>query len=159
MRGFVFRALPVCLVAFVAGGCLLPMPGGLFSTANSGAKATPTHAYWREVGTILAKKSAARTLKDDVQLIETQTQALRGLSPEGVDPELVAAVEDLIKCEEKVLEVGAMFEFREAELKTNKAMALTFSDANVKASEAKKRLKALRGTLNDRHGGGFASMG
>jgi hypothetical protein len=154
MRGIMLRALPVCIAVF-ATGCFLTSP----SVGTPVAARTPTHAYWQGAGAVLAQKSTGGEMKDLVVLVRTQTDALRALSPEGVDPALVAAVDDIIKCEEEVLRRADMVGNDPSVLKTNQAMALAFAEANRAAAESKKRLKALRGSLNDRHGGGFAPIG
>ncbi len=149
MRGLLLRALPVCLVA-LASGC--------FTTSSERAPTVPrsaTHAYWQQAGAVLARKPAGDDMGSMVKLVEYQTDALHDLSPEGVDPALVAAVGEVIKCEDEVLRVGATFNFSPAELKINQPMAVVFADANRKAAESKKKLKAMRGELNARHGGGF----
>jgi hypothetical protein len=152
MRGFTLRALPVCLAAVVTGCFSL----NSFLGTTAAAPPTPTHAYWRQASAILTQKAAGRELKDDVQLVLTQATALRELSPTDVDPALVAAVDEVVRCEEEVVRVADLFESTAERLKTNQAMAVTFADANRKASEAKKKLKALRAVLNARYGGGFA---
>jgi hypothetical protein len=43
-------------------------------------------------------------------------------------------------------------------LRQNKDLATTFQTANKRAAEAKQRLRALRESLNERHGGGFAPL-
>jgi hypothetical protein len=97
-------------------------------------------------------------MRDLVRLIRAQTDALRALSPEGVDPGLVAAVDDLIRCEDQVLEIAATANNDGETLRRNELMAKTLGDANFRAAEAKKRLKGLRDSLNARHGGGFAPI-
>ena len=155
MRGIMLRALPVCFVAF-ATGCLL---------SNSSIKVTEvaprsaTHAYWQRANAALAQKPTGGDMKALVQLIRAQTDALRELPPEGVDPALVAAVDEVVKCEDEVLRRADMVGDDPSVLKTNQAMAQVFADANRKAADAKKRLKALRGPLDERHGGGFAPAG
>jgi hypothetical protein len=156
MRGFMLRALPVCFAA-LATGCFLM--GNSVAPDSAKPAASATHAYWQGANAALAQKAAGADLKSLVALVRAQTDALRELSPEGVDQTLAAAVEDVIKCEERVIEVAEMFNGDVAALKTNQAMAKAFADANRQAEEAKKRLRALRGPLNDRHGGGFASLG
>jgi hypothetical protein len=155
MRGFTLRALPVCFVAVVAG-CF--STGGSVGTRN-GPAPTPTHAYWRQVSTILAQKATSGEMSDNVRLVRTQTDALRALSPEGVDQTLVSAVDEVIRCEEEVLRVAAMANNDVGILKSNQVMAQTFADANRKAAEAKKHLKGLRDSLNARLDGGFAPIG
>jgi hypothetical protein len=151
MREFTLRALPVCFVA-VVGGCLSTNgPGG----TTGGPTTTPTHAYWRQVNAVLARKPSGDDMKALVKLVQEQTDALRALSPEGVDTELVSATEEVVRCEEEVLRVAALSDYDTANLKKNQTLAVAYSEANRKAVEAKKRLKGLRGPLNARLGGGF----
>jgi hypothetical protein len=156
MRGFTLRALPVCVAAFAVGCFSL---SGNVGTPAAGKGATPTHAYWQKASTAIAQKPTSGDMKGLVQLVQAQTDALRDLAPDGVDEALVAAVEDVVKCEEEVIRVAEMAGSDVTVLKTNQVMAQSFAAANQKAAEAKKRLKALRGALNDRYGGGFAPMG
>jgi hypothetical protein len=154
MRAFLLRAAPVCLVV-LATGCFLTRP----FAGTEAAPRTPTHAYWQQVDAALSRKPASGDLKGLVELVRTQTDTLRELSPEGVDADLVAAVDEVVKCEEEVLRVAEMFGSDPEVLRTSKEIAVVFSDANRKAADAKKRLKALQKALNARHGGGFASIG
>lgn len=158
MRGFTLRAVPVCVVVF-ACGCFLTGggrgPGGGDATTTG---ATPTHAYWQRVGAILAQRPTGQDMPAMVSLVRTQTDALRELPAEGVDADLVAAVESLIKCEAEVLRRADMVDSDPARLRASKELAQVFADANRAAAEAKKRLRALQPTLNTRHGGGFAPL-
>jgi hypothetical protein len=156
MRGYMLRALPVCFVAFAAG--CFTFPGNLGNFGTPAVPRTATHAYWQGASTALSQKPSG-DMRELVQFVRTQTNALRELSPDGVDPALVAAVEDVIKCEEEVIRIAEMAGNDPTVLRTSQAMTQMFGDANRKAAESKKRLKALRGPLNDRHGGGFAPMG
>jgi hypothetical protein len=155
MRGFTLRALPVCFVA-VAAGCF--SPGGTVAT-KTGPATTRTHEYWRQVSAALAQKPSADDMKGLVKLVRAQTDTLRDLSPDGVDPSLASAVEDLVRCEDEVLRIAATVDNDPGYLKENQVLAKSFSEANRKASESKKRLKALRDSLNARYGGGFAAIG
>jgi hypothetical protein len=158
MHGILLRALPACLVA-LAVGCFTTNNEVAPATKSAPAPATVTHAYWQGAAAALSRKPTSGEMKDLVQLVTVQTDALRALSPEGVDPALVQATEEVLRCEEEVLRIAELFNNDAAKLKENQAMALTFADANRKASEAKKRLKALRGPLTERCGAGFAPIG
>lgn len=155
MRGFTLRAVPVCLAVF-ACGCFLTSGGR--APEGGPAKPTPTHAYWQQVGAILAQRPTGQDLPAMVSLVRTQTDALRELPTEGVDPDLVAAVESLIKCEAEVLRRADMVDSDPARLRASKELAQVFADANRAAAESKKRVRALQPTLNTRHGGGFAPL-
>jgi hypothetical protein len=159
MRGFTLRALPVCVAAFAVGCFSLSGNGNVGTPAAGTGKATPTHEYWQKANAALSQKPTNGEMKALVQLVQAQTDALRELAPDGVDPVLVAAVEDVVKCEEEVIRVAEMAGSDVTVLKTNQVMAQSFAAANQKAADAKKRLKALRGSLNDRYGGGFAPIG
>jgi hypothetical protein len=154
MRGIMLRALPVCVLAFTTGCFLLKGE----QAPSSATPRTETHAYWKKVDEILARQPASPDVKSMIQLVSEQTDALRALSPEGVDPDLVAAVDDLIRCEEVVLDRWDQAGGDVENLKTIRTMAELFASANKKAADSKKRLWALRETLNSRHGGGFAQM-
>jgi hypothetical protein len=150
MRGTILRALPAVLVAFAAGCFSL---GGMFHTP-----VTPrggTHNYWQKVGEILARKPAAPDMKGNLRLVREQTDALRELPTEGVDADLVAAVQDVVKAEEEVLERAGLAGDSEEALRQNKEMAKLFADANKRAAEAKRHLRALRDGLSAKYNGGF----
>jgi hypothetical protein len=155
MRGFTLRAVPVCFVV-LAAGCF---------TTKSEFKVTeptprsPTHTYWQGVNATLSRKAAGNDLKSILQLVRAQNDALRELSPEGVDETLVAAVDEVIRCEEDVLRIAEMCENDATKLRSSKEMVGAFGAANRKAADAKKQLRALRDTLNTRHGDGFAPLG
>lgn len=155
MRATLVRVVPV-LVVVMATGCILP--GGLYSTANQNPP-TATHKYWDEVNAALSRKPVGNELKTLLQLVREQTATLRELSPENVDPELVAAVEELIRCEEEVILRGELAGEDRANLLLSQSTAQLFADANRQAAAAKKQVKSLRKPLNARYGGGFASPG
>ena len=155
MRKLTLRAVPVCLLV-VATGCF--STGGLFSSNAPPATPTPTTAYWQKVSVTLAIKPTGGDMKSMVQLIRTQTEQLRTLSPDGVDAELVAAVNEVVKCEDEVLRRAQLVGNDPEILRKSKEMATVFADANRKAADAKKRLRAMRTTLNSRYGGGFSPI-
>jgi hypothetical protein len=154
MRGIILRALPVCVLAFTTG-CFM-FQGQ--RAATPAAPPTETHAYWQKVGEIMARKPISAELKDMLKLVREQTDAWSELPTEGVDADLVASVETLIRCEEDVLRQGE-FAGNDVEiLRRSQGLAVGFASANKKATEAKKRVWALRDALNSRYGGGFAPM-
>lgn len=154
MRGFLLRALPACAVA-CALGCF--SMNGLLSPAAR-EPATPTHAYWQGASAALAQKPAAQDIGAMLTAVRAQTQALRALDPTGVDPELVAAVNDVIAREEKVLSIAETADNSAEIIRSSKPMAAAFGDANKQAAESKKRLRAMRDGMNAKHGGGFAAL-
>jgi hypothetical protein len=105
------------------------------------------------VGTILAQKPESNDMPGLVKLVRTQTLSLSDLNTENVDAALVAAIDDVVKCEEEVLRRADMVNNDPEALKRSEPMARAFADANKKAAEAKKRLKALQPSLNSRYGG------
>ena len=155
MRGFTLRAVPVCF-AVLACGCFLAKMGTPNPYRNPAAE--PTRHYWNQVGATLTQKPAGTDLPALVAFVRTQTEALRALPTEGVDAELVAAVEAVIKAEDEVLRRADMVSDVTV-LKENKSMAQVFADANRAATDAKKRVKALRPALNDRYVNGFSPLG
>src|SRR5215218_2918819 len=147
MRGFTLRAAPVCFVAF-AMGC--------FFTSNSVAPTTDpppsaTHTYWQGVSAALAQRPAGQDLKSMLAAVRLQTAALRELPSEGVDETLVAAVDEVIRCEDDVLRVAETAGNDAKTLRSSREMAGAFQTANRKAADAKKRLRGLREALNARH--------
>jgi hypothetical protein len=152
MRGIMLRALPVLLLA-CATGCFLT--GGRSALSHP---PTPTHAYWQQASMILAEKPLSGDMPAQLALVGRQTDALGKLSPEGVDPTLVAAVQEVIRSEQRVLELAANAGNKEEVLRATPGVAQTFGEANKAAAEAKKRLKALRGPLSEQYGRGFAQM-
>jgi hypothetical protein len=153
MRGFTFRAAPVCFVV-VATGCFLTGK----SVAPPAAGATPNHTYWSGVSAALARKPAGQDLQSMLDAVRAQTDALRELPTDGVDTALVAAVNDVVRSEDEVLRLAEMTGGKLDMLRQNKELATTFQTANKRAADAKQRLRALRDSLNERHGGGFAPL-
>lgn len=153
MRGTMLRAAPACLLALATGCFSL---GNLLQTRAT--PATETHLYWQKAGEILSRKPATQDMQGMLRLVREQAGALRELPTEGVDAELVAAVQDVVKCEEDVLQCAEMADGSEEVLRQSRAMAKLFADANKKAAESKKHMRALRDALNERHGGGFAPL-
>ena len=98
MHGIMLRALPACLVA-LAVGCFTT--NNEVAPATKSAPPTATHAYWQGAAVALSQKPTSGEMKDLVQLITVQTDALRALSPEGVDPALVQATDEVLRCEEE----------------------------------------------------------
>ncbi len=155
MRGFTLRSAPVCVVAF-AVGCF-SLSGNVCEMPTR--ERTVTHTYWQGVNAALSQRPAGQDLKSMLQTVRVQTDALRDLSSDGVDETLVAAVNDVIRCEEEVLRVAEVAGNDAGTLRSSRELAGTFQAANRKAADAKKRLRALRDPLNARHGGGFAALG
>jgi len=156
MRGFTLRAAPVCFVA-LAVGCFFTKDSVAPNIAGSAP--TATHTYWQGVNAALSQKPAGADLKSMLQAVRAQTDALRELSPDGVDETLVAAVNDVIKYEDEVLRVADMAGNDATVIRSSRELATTFQSVNRQAAEAKKRLRGLREMLNTRHGGGFAQLG
>lgn len=133
MRGLL-RALPVCLVALA----------GCFTTGSENPPvggAPPT--YWQQANAILSRKPAADDLRSNLALVRQQADALRELSSEGADPAVVAAVEQVVRCEDEVSRIALLANDDPAVFKQSQMLATQFSDANRKAADAKKRLKAF----------------
>lgn len=154
MRGFIFRALLVYSIAG-ATGCFLTN-----NTNHTGTTApkTTTHAYWQKVSDILARKATGGDMKTLVQLVREQTDALKELPTEGVDADLVAAVNEVIRCEEEVLWRAEVAGNNAEIMRQSQQIAVAFADANRKATEAKQKVKGMRKLLDGRYGGGFAPM-
>ncbi len=153
MRGTILRVTPACVLA-LATGCF--MLGNLHQ--DTAPPRTETHAYWRKTSEILARTPSTKDMKGMLRLVREQTVALRALPTEGVDAELTAAVQDVIKYEEEVLQRAEMADNNEEILRQSQAMAKLFAEANKKATESKRHLRALRDALNDRYEGGFSPM-
>ena len=74
---------------------------------------------------------------------------IRGMSAEGVDPELVAAAHAVAKCQDKVIELAEVADFQMAGLRASPTMAKQFAEANRESSAAAARLAELRGRMSD----------
>ncbi|MCI0704322.1 MAG: hypothetical protein L0241_24960 [Planctomycetia bacterium] len=148
-------AAPVFAAVF-AVGCF--STSGWMSATRAPITPTPTHTYWQKVSAILAQKPASTDLRTMMELVRTQTEALLELSPDGVDAELVAAVEELIKSEEGVIRMAEMIGYNSENLRNSRELSVLFSDANRKAADAKKKIKLLQKPLSARYGGGFAPI-
>lgn len=155
MRGFTFRAAPVCFVVF-AVGCFFTK-SSVAPTPES-KTITPTHTYWSGASAALSQKPAGQDLQSMLSAVRAQTDALRDLPTDGVDTALVAAVNDIIRCEEEVLRLSDMTGGNLKMLREAKELAVQFQAANKKAADAKVRLRAMRDGLNERHSGGFAPL-
>lgn len=155
MRGFTFRAAPVCFVVF-ATGCFLT--GNSVAPTPEGKSVTPTHTYWSGASAALSQKPAGNDLQSMLAAVRLQTDALRDLPTDGVDTAVVAAVNDIIRNEEEVLRLADMTGGNHEMLRKAKELAGQFQAANKKAADAKQRLRAMRDGLNERHGGGFAPL-
>jgi hypothetical protein len=154
MRGFTFRAAPVCFIVF-ATGCFLTKGE---TPATDKAPRSANHTYWTGVSAALAQRPAGQDLQSMLNAVRAQTDALRDLPTDGVDTALVAAVNDVVRSEDEVLRLADMTGGNLEMLRQNKDLATTFQTANKRAAEAKQRLRALRESLNERHGGGFAPL-
>jgi hypothetical protein len=168
MRGFTLRAVPVCFTA-LAVGCFSTNGSVSPSTADKAQNAdktqtadkpqnATTRTYWGGVSAALAQKPAGGDLPSMVQVVRAQTNALRELSSDGVDQTLVAAVNEVIKCEDEVLRLAEVVDNDATVLRSSRQMVDSFSAANRRAADAKKRLRELRDGLNVRYGGGFAPL-
>ena len=114
-----------------------------------------TLEYWgklREAMTPRAKADGLRALTGEVR---RQVEAVRNQPVAGVDSELLAAAEELARCQEKVIELAEIADFQIAGLQSSPQMKQAFGEANRQASAATARLKALRAKLSTRYGVSF----
>jgi hypothetical protein len=151
------RALGFILPVIVAAGCV---SGGLFAPAEDpgppNGDPDRTLDYWNGVRGVMTQRTNSDDLRALANLVQRQSETIRSLPTDGVDPELVAAADAVAKCQEKVIELAEIADFQLAALRTSPAVARQFAQANQQASAATGRLARLRSRLSARYGVEFA---
>ena len=151
------RALGFILPVFVAAGCV---SGGPFAPVEdpgppNGDK-DRTLEYWNGLRGVMSQRTNSDDLKALANLVQRQSETIRGLPIDGVDPELVAAAGTVAKCQEKVIEMAEVADFQLAGLRGSPAIAKQFALANQQASAATARVALLHSRLSARYGATFA---
>lgn len=153
------RALGFILPVIVAAGCV---SGGPFATVEdpgppNGDK-DRTLDYWNGVRGAMSQRTNSDDLRALANLVQRQSETIRGLPTDGVDPELVAAAGTVAKCQEKVIELAEVADFQLANLRASPAVARQFAQANQQASAAAIRVAQLHSRLSARYGATFAAF-
>ena len=107
-----------------------------------------TLAYWNGLRSAMGQRSKSDDLRALTNLVRKQAEMIRGMSAEGVDPELVAAAHAVAKCQDKVIELAEVADFQMAGLRASPTMAKQFAEANRESSAAAARLAELRGRMS-----------
>jgi hypothetical protein len=154
------RALGLLLPVIVASvGCISSLPFTAKEDAGppNGDK-DRTLAYWNGLRGAMGERSKSDDLRALTNLVRKQAETIRGMSAEGVDPELVAAAHAVAKCQDKVIELAEVADFQMAALRASPTMAKQFAEANRDSSAAAARLAELRGRMSGRYGVAFAVL-
>jgi hypothetical protein len=115
-----------------------------------------TLEYWNGLHGVMSQRTNSDDLRSLANLVQRQSETIRGLPPDGVDPELVAAAGAVAKCQERVIEMAEIADFQLAGLRASPAVAKQFAQANQQASAAGARLAHLHARLSARYGATFA---
>jgi hypothetical protein len=158
------RTLGFVLLAVLGASFL-----GCFSTGNQeqaettaagvpGGDKERTQAYWGQLRPILLQKSTSSDLRVLTKVVQTQVNAIRELPRDGVEPELLAEIDALLRYQDKVIEAAEVADFQFASLRSSPDLRKQFSDASQQAIAATARVKALRGKLAARYRAEFPSL-
>lgn len=154
------RALGLLLPVIVASvGCISTLPFTAKEDAGppNGDK-DRTLAYWNGLRGVMSQRSKSDDLRALTNLVRRQAETIRGLSAEGVDPELVAAANAVAKCQDKVIELAEVADYQMAALRGSPIMAKQFAEANRDSSAAVAQLSQLRGRMSGRYGVAFGVL-
>jgi hypothetical protein len=156
MRWSLGLILPVLLSAV---GCL---SGGPFAPAVDAGPpngdTSRTLAYWNGLRGVMSQRSKSDELRALTSVIQRQSETIRNMPTEGVDPELVSAASAVAKCQDKVIEMAEVADFQLAGLRASPILAKEFAQANQQASATAARLAQLHARLSARYGVAFASF-
>ena len=156
-RAFTLVSLPVLVVASM--GCVT---GGLFGPHEdpgppNGDK-DRTLQYWNGLRAVMSQRSKSDELRALTKLVRQQSETIRGLPTQGVDPELAAAANAVAKCQDKVIELAEVADYQMAGLRASPVMAKEFAQANQQASAAAVQLAQLHSRLSARYGVKFVAF-
>jgi hypothetical protein len=148
------RALGLLLPVIVASvGCISSLP----FTAKEDV-GPPNGDKDHGLRGAMNQRSKSDDLRALTNIVRKQAETIRGMSAEGVDPELVAAANAVAKCQDKVIELAEVANFQMAALRASPIMAKQFAEANRESSSAVERLAQQRGRMSSRYGVSFAAL-
>jgi hypothetical protein len=146
-------------IVFAAAGCVSGGPFAPYEDPGppNGDK-DRTLNYWNGLRGVMSQRTKSDDLRALANLVQRQSETIRGLPPEGVDPELVSTAVAVAKCQEKVIELAEIADFELAGLRASPVVAKQFAEANQQASAAAARLAQLHARLSARYGVAFAAF-
>jgi hypothetical protein len=154
------RTLGFLLPILVGGlGCFFT--GGRQPDTAAGAPAGDkdrTLEYWGKLRGAMVQQPRSSELRELTNVVRRQVSVVRTQTPDGVDPELLAAAAAFAKSQEKVIELAEVADFQIVGLQSSPQMKQAFGDANRQAVAATARLKALRSRLSARYGVTFPPL-
>ena len=156
MRWSLGLILPVLLsvAGCLSGGTLAPA----VDAGPPNGDADRTLSYWNGLRGVMSQRSKSDDLRALTGVIQRQSETIRNLPTEGVDPELVAAANAVAKCQDKVIEMAEVADFQLAGLRASPILAKEFAQANQQASATAARLAQLHARLRARYGVAFAQF-
>ena len=154
------RTLGFILPVLVAvAGCVSGGPFALTEDAGPpNGDANRTLEYWGKLREVMSQKSKADDLRALTNVVQKQSDTIRELPTEGVDPELVSAAQALEKCQDRVIEMAEIADFQMAGLRAAPTVAKEFVQSNQQAGAAAARLRSLHKKLSARYGVAFAAI-
>jgi len=156
MRRTLGFLLPVLVIA---SGCLSGGPLALREDAGpANGDADRTLNYWNGLRGVMSQRSKSDDLRALTKLVLQQSETIRALPTQGVDPELVEAANAVAKCQDKVIEMAEIADFQLAGLRGSPVMAKEFAQANQQASAAVARLAQLHSRLSTRYKVSFTAF-
>jgi hypothetical protein len=111
-----------------------------------------TLAYWNGLRGAFAQRSKSDELRALTSLVRRQSETIRNLPSEGVDPELLSAANAVAACQDKVIEMAEVADFQLNALRASPVLAKEFAQANQQASAAAARLAQLHARLSSHYG-------
>lgn len=152
--GFIMPVLVAAAVGCVSGG---PFAAREDAGPPNGDK-DRTLDYWNGLRGVMSQRTKSDELRALTSLVQRQSETIRGLPTEGVDPELVSAASALAKCQDKVIEMAEVADFQLAGLRASPVLAKEFAQANQQASASAARLAQLHTRLSARYGVAFTAF-
>jgi hypothetical protein len=117
-----------------------------------------TLEYWGKLRDILRTETRSNDLREVGAVVRHQAEAIRNLSPENVDVELVAAADALVRSQEQVLEAGELAGFNPVAIRGAPEVLRMYTEAGKRSAAATARLKNLGPTLAARYGVAFPAL-
>ena len=155
MRGAFGFILPVLL----ATGCVWSSPfAHVEDPGPPSGDPDRTLEYWNGLSGVMSLRSTSDDLRALANLVQRQSETIRSLPDDGVDPELVDAARAVATCQEKVIELAEIADFQLTALRTSPALAKQFAQANQQASAAAARLAKMHSLMSARYSVEYAAF-
>jgi len=155
------RALSFILPVLLAAGCV---SGGTLAPEEEDpgppkGETERTLEYWNGLHGVMSQRTSSHDLRALANLVQRQSETIRGLPGDSVDPELVEAATAVAACQERVIELAQIADYQLTALRTSPTLAKQFALANQEASAAAGRLAKLHERMSARYGVEFAPFG